>query len=116
MEQTVGQHLDATLSNLATKQDLDNLRSELRRDMAELPFATKQDLSDLRSELKQDMAGLRTELKQDMIELRNEMTDIVRSVAKDIVQVINKNTENLRNDLNKVGVRVKTTGRQNVSR
>ena len=36
-------------------------------------IATKQDLADLRTELKQDIAELRTELKQDIAELKSDL-------------------------------------------
>ena len=37
-------------------------------------LATKEDLADLRTELKQDIAELRAELKQDIADLRTELT------------------------------------------
>ena len=36
-------------------------------------LATKQDIAELRSELKQDIAELRSELKQDIAELRSDL-------------------------------------------
>ena len=36
-------------------------------------IATKQDLAELRTELKQDIAELRTELKQDIAELKSDL-------------------------------------------
>ena len=50
------------LKDLATKDDLGALKSELKQDMAAL-----------KTELKQDMAALKTELKQDMAALKSEL-------------------------------------------
>jgi hypothetical protein len=60
------------LSELATKQDIAELRdeiAELRGEMAELrdEMATKKDLADLRSEMKTELARAIAEVKFEMI-------------------------------------------------
>ena len=55
-------------SQFATKQDMTELKSELKSEF-------KQDMAELKSELKQDMAELKSEFKQDMAELK---TDLMR--------------------------------------
>ena len=70
---TIGQQLDATLANLATKQDLER-------------FAT-----------------------------RDELHAVVRAAVQELVQVINRNTEELREDLNRAGFPVRTKARGSYS-
>ena len=61
------------MSDLAKKNDVAGLRSELKQDIAELRSELKQDFVDLRSELKQDIAELRSELKQDIVGLKADL-------------------------------------------
>ena len=49
--------------DIATKQDLADLRTELKQDIAELRTELKQDIAELRTELKQDIAELKSDLK-----------------------------------------------------
>lgn len=56
---------EITLSGVATKQDV----ADLKEDIAEHKAATKQDIADLRAEmadLRTDVSNVRTELKEDM--------------------------------------------------
>ena len=55
-------------SQFATKQDMAELKSELKAEF-------KQDMVELKAELKQDIAELKAEFKQDMAELK---TDLMR--------------------------------------
>ena len=70
---TIAQQLDATLANLATKQDLEC-------------FAT-----------------------------RDELHAVVRAAVQELVGVINRNTEELREDLNRAGFPVRTKARGSYS-
>ena len=67
----LGQMLTHVVENMATKDDLAELRTELRAEMAEL-----------RTEFGVEMAELRTELRADMAtgfsEIMTELTDIKR--------------------------------------
>ena len=58
--------------DLATKQDL----AELRGDMEQLRTDFKGEIEQLRTELKGDMAQLRGELKGDVVQLRGEMEQL----------------------------------------
>lgn len=60
-------------SSLASKQDVVELKSEVKEEIIELRSELKQDITELRSELKHDMTELRSELKQEMTELRTEL-------------------------------------------
>ena len=54
------------MSDLAEKNDVAELRSELKQDIAELRSELKQDIAELRSELKQDIVGLKADLYKHM--------------------------------------------------
>ena len=59
--------------DLATKQDIDHLRTELKSDIDHLRSEFKTDIGHLRTELKTDIGHLRTELKTDIDHLRTEL-------------------------------------------
>ena len=61
----------------ATRGNLEDVRVELKQDIAELraeiKAELKQEVGGLRAELKQDIAALRAEAKEDNAQLRSEM-------------------------------------------
>jgi uncharacterized coiled-coil DUF342 family protein len=72
------------MSDLAEKNDVAELRSELKQDIADLRSELNQDIAELRSELKQDIAELRSELKQDIAELRSELKQDIVGLKADL--------------------------------
>ena len=68
----VSLHAEADAA-LATKVDVDGLRTELKADIDGLRTELKADVDGLRTELKADIDGLRTELKADIDGLRTEL-------------------------------------------
>lgn len=50
------------------------------------PLAGKQDLAELRQEMKQDMAELRAELKQDMADLGGKLTEAIRDSQTEVLR------------------------------
>jgi uncharacterized protein involved in exopolysaccharide biosynthesis len=72
--------INAVIADVATKQDLQQLRQELREEISQLRqemrgeiTATKQDIQQLRQELKGEMAQLRQEMKEEIAQLREEL-------------------------------------------
>jgi len=63
-------------SDIATKQNVDNMAIQLRGEMAGLRSELHGDMADLRSELHGEMVNLRSELHGEMTELRGEMGDL----------------------------------------
>src|SRR5450631_4406457 len=59
-----------TSADLATKADINTLRSELKADIGSLRTEVKADIGSLRSELKGDIASLRSDIEL----LRRDMT------------------------------------------
>jgi hypothetical protein len=92
---TIGQQLDATLANLATKQDLE--RFATKEDLKN--FATKDDIADLKADIKAEMKAYVT---------HDQLNIIIKAAVHELVQVINQNTEDLREDLNSAGVKIRT--------
>jgi uncharacterized protein involved in exopolysaccharide biosynthesis len=74
----------------ATKQDIEQLRSEMK----ELRSGTKQDIEQLRSETKE----LRSEMKQDIEQLRSETKEL-RSEMKQDIEQLRSETNHQYNDL-----------------
>jgi plasmid stabilization system protein ParE len=64
---------DRMQDTLATRQDLGNLRADLREEMAELRAALRREMAELRGELRAEMAELRGELRQEMADMRGEL-------------------------------------------
>ena len=59
------------LKNLATKEDLANLRTATKEDLAR--FATKEDLANFRTEIKTESANFRTKMQGEFADFRAEM-------------------------------------------
>lgn len=66
--------------NLATKEDIGNIRTELKADIANVRLET----ANVRSELKEDIANLRAELKQDISNVRTEIAGLRTELKEDI--------------------------------
>jgi hypothetical protein len=88
---TIGQQLDATLANLATKDDI----------------------ADLKAAMKSDMSGLKAELKAEMkaYVTHEQLNIVIKAAVRERVQVINQNTEDLREDLANSGIKFRTRTR-----
>ena len=71
---------DLLVSNLATREDLRVLRSEMGALRSELTA----DMGTLRSELKAEMGALRSELKADIATLRSETAAELAAVRGDL--------------------------------
>jgi citrate synthase len=74
--------------DVATRQDLDSTRQELKADIAALRTELKGDMDALRAELKGDMDALRTELKGDIAALRNELKADIQNVKVQILAIM----------------------------
>ncbi len=55
------------LTHLATKEDLANVKSELKEDIANVKSELKEDIANVKSELKEDIANTKISLVQWMI-------------------------------------------------
>ena len=78
------------VENLATRQDLTELKAATRQDLTELKAATKQDMAGLRVELKRDMAEFRAELKEDIGGLKRDMAVLKLAFAPAVLALLVK--------------------------
>ena len=78
------QHLLQAAQHSATREELNQVRNELKGDIAELKTELKSDMAELKSDLKSDMAELKSELKGDTAGLKSELKNDIASIKKDI--------------------------------
>jgi predicted nucleic acid-binding Zn-ribbon protein len=86
--------INAVLADVATKQDLQQLRQELKGEIAQLRQEMKEEIAQLREELrgditatKQDFQQLRRELREEILQLREEMTQVRQELKGEIAQL-----------------------------
>jgi flagellar biosynthesis GTPase FlhF len=86
--------INAVLADVATKQDLQQLRQELKGEMAQLRQEMKEEIAQLRMELrgditatKQDFQQLRRELREEISQLREEIGLLRQHVDSEISQL-----------------------------
>jgi flagellar biosynthesis GTPase FlhF len=86
--------INAVLADVATKQDLQQLRQELKGEMALLRQEMKEERAQLRMELrgditatKQDFQQLRRELREEISQLREEIGLLRQHVDSEISQL-----------------------------
>ncbi len=81
-------YVEGRMDSLATKEDLADLKGELKDEMATLRGALKGEAASLRSELMGGMASLRGELMGEAASLRSELKGGMASLRGDIVAAI----------------------------
>ena len=73
-------------NELATKQDIEQLRLATKRDIEALRAETKQDIKGLEVSLKLDIEALRAETKQDIEQLRSELKRDISEAKAEILK------------------------------
>ena len=66
------------IANMATKDDIAELRTATKDDIAELRTATKVDIAELRTATKDDIAELRTELRTGLAKIPGVVREVLR--------------------------------------
>jgi predicted nucleic acid-binding Zn-ribbon protein len=86
--------INAVLADVATKQDLQQLRQELKGEITQLQQEMKEEIAQLREELrgeitatKQDFQQLRWELREEISQLREEIGILRQHVDSEISQL-----------------------------
>lgn len=67
-----------SLENLASKEDLLNVKSELKQDIVLSEARLDNKITEVKSELKQDILEAKSELKQDISEMKGSLTLLTR--------------------------------------
>jgi DNA anti-recombination protein RmuC len=95
--------INAVIADVATKQDLQQLRQELKGEMAQLRQEMKEEIAQLREELrgditatKQDFQQLRRELREEISQLREEIGILRQHVDSEISQLRRDTNTNFR--------------------
>jgi BMFP domain-containing protein YqiC len=72
--------INAVLADVATKQDINQLREEMRGEIT----STKQEIQQLRQELREEIAQLRQHVDSEIAQLRREMKDEISQLRRDM--------------------------------
>jgi uncharacterized protein involved in exopolysaccharide biosynthesis len=72
--------INAVLADVATKQDINQLRQEMRGEIT----STKQEIQQLRQELREETAQLRQHVDSEIAQLRREMKDEISQLRRDM--------------------------------
>jgi predicted nucleic acid-binding Zn-ribbon protein len=72
--------INAVLADVATKQDINQLRQEMKGEIT----STKQEIQQLRQELREETAQLRQHVDGEIAQLRREMKDEISQLRRDM--------------------------------
>jgi predicted nucleic acid-binding Zn-ribbon protein len=79
--------INAVLADVATKQDIQQLRQELRGEIAQLRQELREEISQLREETKEEIAQLRQHVDGEISKLRGEIAQLRQHVDSEISQL-----------------------------
>jgi DNA repair exonuclease SbcCD ATPase subunit len=79
--------INAVLADVATKQDIQQMRQELRGEMAQLRQELRAEISQLREETKEEIAQLRQHVDGEISKLRGEIAQLRQHVDSEISQL-----------------------------
>jgi F0F1-type ATP synthase membrane subunit b/b' len=101
--QAIAKALDATMSNLVTREQFDarfaeldariaGLRAELKTEIAGLRAELKTEIADLRSEMRTEIASLRAEMRTEFSAVRAESRTEIANLRAEFHQAIRAQT------------------------
>jgi DNA repair exonuclease SbcCD ATPase subunit len=79
--------INAVLADVATKQDIQQMRQELKGEMAQLRQELREEISQLREETKKEIAQLRQHVDGEISKLRGEIAQLRQHVDSEISQL-----------------------------
>ena len=83
LQTALNRHDEASRKELATRGDLQDVRSELKEEIQNVRTELKEDIQNVRNEIQ----NVRTELKEDIQNVRNEIQDVRTELKEDIQDV-----------------------------
>jgi predicted nucleic acid-binding Zn-ribbon protein len=102
--------INAVLADVATKQDIQQMRQELKGEMAQLRQELREEISQLREETKEEIAQLRqhvdgeiSKLRGDIAQLRQHVDSEISQLRQEIAQMrqhVDSEISQLRRDMN----------------
>jgi DNA repair exonuclease SbcCD ATPase subunit len=91
--------INAVIADVATKQDLQQLRQELKGEMAQLRQEMKEEIAQLREELRGDITATKQDFQQLRRELREEISQLREGIGI-LRQHVDSEISQLRRDMN----------------
>jgi predicted nucleic acid-binding Zn-ribbon protein len=79
--------INAVLADVATKQDIQQMRQELKGEMAQLRQELREEISQLREETKEEIAQLRQHVDGEMSKLRGDIAQLRQHVDSETSQL-----------------------------
>jgi DNA repair exonuclease SbcCD ATPase subunit len=79
--------INAVLADVATKQDIQQMRQELKGEMAQLRQELREEISQLREETKEEIAQLRQHVDGEISKLSGEIAQLRQHVDSEISQL-----------------------------
>jgi DNA repair exonuclease SbcCD ATPase subunit len=79
--------INAVLADVATKQDIQQMRQELKGEMAQLRQELREEISQLREETKEEIAQLRQHVDGEISKLRGEIAQLRQHVDSETSQL-----------------------------
>jgi predicted nucleic acid-binding Zn-ribbon protein len=79
--------INAVLADVATKQDIQQMRQELKGEMAQLRQELREEIAQLREETKEEIAQLRQHVDGEISKLRGEVAQLRQHVDSEISQL-----------------------------
>jgi DNA repair exonuclease SbcCD ATPase subunit len=79
--------INAVLADVATKQDIQQMRQELKGEMAQLRQELREEISQLREETKEEIAQLRQHVDGEISKLRGEIAQLRQHIDSEISQL-----------------------------
>jgi DNA repair exonuclease SbcCD ATPase subunit len=79
--------INAVLADVATKQDIQQMRQELKGEMAQLRQELREEISQLREETKEEIAQLRQHVDGEISKLRGEIAQLRQHVDSEMSQL-----------------------------
>jgi len=75
-QKDIMQFLLHSTQHVATREELQAVKIELKQDISAVKTELKQDISAVKTELKQDISAVKTELKQDISKLYDKISKV----------------------------------------
>jgi hypothetical protein len=75
---------DFSKKELATREDMKDLSTNLHQDMVEFKADIRQDMAKFKTEIREEMAAFKTEVRREIADLRQEMKDLATQLRHEM--------------------------------
>lgn len=97
----LGKVIDSKVAHLATKEELREVRDEMREEFKEVRIEMKEGFQQLRSEMKEGFQQFRSEMKdvyatkEDLSNVKSDLTQLIFETRSELTRSINKTKSDL---------------------